>query len=1059
MIDIDAVVRANRERTGYRVSHETVLQRDEQDPEVVHVLEYSRRRTRSGDQSRVRAYRPRFPGLAYAYMEPDPEGDRDEGPVAWVSLRGQRQRVCAPTRSEPVDDPLRQLVDSLSEGTLPWHADGHVLRGRIDAGRLLTVLGPVLPVSREKAPVFTTTLGRLAARATIDVEIEVEPDSLQILSWASHCHIRGNPTRYTSRFTLATLSERERDSAGWRTLPAVRAEGAVWPRGFVPVVAPTSGGWKESSHCCWAQMSLDAVRADGGYHELFPPERFRAYDLEHYALQNNSAVAAPPWRVFHPLVVGAYWEDHGTTVPDWHGALGDRYFPYGHNWDRAVNHFGRGREGLRHYLGVDLMMTVTLNEEPDGAVPRQVELGPPLRRNGASEGDPTANHEYWYSTVAWGFGASAQERVDNEFTFENAVRAYATQSEHGVEVAYLMLGHVLHLLQDIGMPDHALNRPHPASGFTQHELFYGDPAICDQLKTMIHEWDHWFVHVLELRIPFLKPLLQAVVDVACRVIYDSDTHCGYERLVADRANVWRFEESVRAEDIRRCRAQVDEALRAAERAGEDRHTHLLAFDEPFRLMQNFAIAATAAHGFDTSPRLEHGILGARNLEIELPDFLGGDDLAGHIGFGLVPDIDIHDEVQVERYRALTEALVPEIIARGADLIRYFLEVVTPPPILERVAVCPVQSTHLDDRPRFGDGGWDYYAAAWMADWTPNFDDVPGWRALKRRRLGVSSNLELPPLGSARIWLQFGPNLSGDGKRVRTATAHLEWANERLEIPIEEVQLDSLEAVGYAWTGVFALSDTMRGEEVRLVVDAEDLAAHSLHGGGKALHSAPDVVVRPGPSDTKWRPQGYRPGPDTQHVFRVAAQVVEEDEYDLAGLGSRSAPIEVAIKANQHLISHFDATLTLHELREGGIDEDWFSVSYPSEPPPLQVDLDEIVGGSPIVHTEETQPARLEIACNDVGSNIDLTVTALDGADGRELTLAKPSDLQTWVLESPDAHLKGDAKRLLLRVSSTTAVRYTLRIHYRPAVRVVTHFDPNDFDDPLVWDPLHGLDFG
>ncbi|MDP3725332.1 MAG: lamin tail domain-containing protein [Nanoarchaeota archaeon] len=69
----------------------------------------------------------------------------------------------------------------------------------------------------------------------------------------------------------------------------------------------------------------------------------------------------------------------------------------------------------------------------------------------------------WFSAIDWVDNRSAQaryERYGGDRTWTRALEYYANNDK---DEAYLTLGHTLHLIEDMGVPDHTRNDPHPHS--------------------------------------------------------------------------------------------------------------------------------------------------------------------------------------------------------------------------------------------------------------------------------------------------------------------------------------------------------------------------------------------------------------------------------------------------------------------------------------------------------------------------------------------------------------------------------------------------------------------
>jgi hypothetical protein len=86
------------------------------------------------------------------------------------------------------------------------------------------------------------------------------------------------------------------------------------------------------------------------------------------------------------------------------------------------------------------------------------------------EGQRASNTRY-KSALDWG-----RDEMPDDLDWRGALEAY-DYADTGRRRAYEALGHVLHLVQDMGQPDHATNRPHPGNylkdkGFPTEKLGY-----------------------------------------------------------------------------------------------------------------------------------------------------------------------------------------------------------------------------------------------------------------------------------------------------------------------------------------------------------------------------------------------------------------------------------------------------------------------------------------------------------------------------------------------------------------------------------------------------------
>ncbi len=118
-----------------------------------------------------------------------------------------------------------------------------------------------------------------------------------------------------------------------------------------------------------------------------------------------------------------------------------------------------------------------------------------LRRDPAI--DPFYFLGTWPSSKAWAQDGSAQNRpfyklsaamaaAESDFSWDAGIRAYA-RGEHGKAMA--ILGHILHLIEDLAVPEHTRNDPHPLGcpyedWTARFDPGHPDPGLRDRLQGM-----------------------------------------------------------------------------------------------------------------------------------------------------------------------------------------------------------------------------------------------------------------------------------------------------------------------------------------------------------------------------------------------------------------------------------------------------------------------------------------------------------------------------------------------------------------------------------------------
>lgn len=356
------------------------------------------------------------------------------------------------------------------------------------------------------------------------------------------------------------------------------------------------------------------------YLDLYDPGwAVRAYDDAAAALQD------PDGTVHHPIVNGAFYEDQTAPLPVFYHSffVSDPAYAADPNyyWDQAgyyrdYHHFGGEATGLEHRWYFSLRGNPPTSQLVNGR---------------------------YYSARDWGHGGARIDETLNRLTFVRAIEQYNRYSFDGKRAAYLMLGHVVHLLQDQGQPDHARLVAHPGSSMTEDhaystyhycEFLAGEAAAAAALACF-GPWS-WACAAAAF----------AATLAGCKLSADSDV-VGYERLIGSHWSLSAAEPGIGA--------------RGVVRKGT--------YDEYFQSLAAYAKSQADQRGLSSA-------LGCDTL-ILIPPIPGAD-----------PAIDTTTD-EPAAYADLTNALVPEVVGMTAGLIQHFFEVVNHPPILERLTVVQV----------------------------------------------------------------------------------------------------------------------------------------------------------------------------------------------------------------------------------------------------------------------------------------------------------------------------------------------------------------------------------
>lgn len=385
------------------------------------------------------------------------------------------------------------------------------------------------------------------------------------------------------------------------------------------------GGWSsKGTHGPWTQRAINLIKDVES--ELDPLDRVYSELYEHgwggkpYTETDGRSGLDPKLGTHHPMVVGAIREDDTGSLKKVYDIRfsGDKNFQA----DPAFYYSGGDYKRYYHHYGGD---GVGLKDKW-----YFVFHGPPNTTQG----------DRFYSARDWGFGYGRINEALNRLTFTRAVEQYHQYTKQGKFRAYLMLGHVLHLLEDVGQPDHAKLEDHAASSMDE----------VDAYKTF------GYCHFLAVEAALVTakacgPFALVcgvgafgIAEAACWASASKDV-VGYEKLIGDHWKISRVNEAIQSSGI----------------------IHRDNYDTYFHDLAHFGMNKVSQLGLSYA-------LGCGTLML-IPPVPNAD-----------PNIDSSDENEVQPFYALTDGIVPQIIGMTAGFMEYFYDIVNYPPFLERVQI-------------------------------------------------------------------------------------------------------------------------------------------------------------------------------------------------------------------------------------------------------------------------------------------------------------------------------------------------------------------------------------
>jgi hypothetical protein len=457
---------------------------------------------------------------------------------------------------------------------------------------------------------------------------------------------------------------------------------------------------------------------------------------------------------------------------------------------------------------------------------------------------PTLNNAgkaSYYSARDWGYGLARLNGLGGEslnvLSFTRAIEQYHRYEWEGKRNAYLLLGHVIHLLQDNGEPDHALLTAHPASGNNDPE---SDSTYhrCEIAAGITSAANCGFE-------PICNAIWFGIAYGACEATVDPD-EVGYERLVKDRWRLDRVESDIKKTGVLHHLINYETGVLHK----------LINYDDYFH-----AISETAQKALT--------YITSKYPSADLAAPLGCDEFVGVPG--LDPFIDADDTNETEPFLALTDRIAPQVIGLSAGLIEHFFDIVNYPPYVERVVIVQWQTTGRPQPKAFAKFADDKtHCIRYDAEWI----DAPP----TSRNLVVKTMQYLTTDRPAFVFVQFGPSGIGPtlSKHMRDARLRVtgKYPGKATPIAIDvEMRMATDSATGPYYWGYFSPRNCCKDPyQLTLEISGEDAGPHftQRQSSGGAVDAEPGTMARIDIASSSFEWKDYSPGTDKHHAVMVSA---------------------------------------------------------------------------------------------------------------------------------------------------------------------------------------------
>jgi hypothetical protein len=615
------------------------------------------------------------------------------------------------------------------------------------------------------------------------------------------------------------------------------------------------------------------------YRETSHKESFTAWALDLVAEANKMADGEvlyddEIWKDFRsPIIQGAFDEDFPLSESP--RVLDQGFFWYGIRFNcRANNHYRHALSGI----GLTDSPFIGLDDKDVDAL-SWAKMNPHFSRTEEFMGGA----QWAYLTNELNPGHKSAVFTPPELDYGNMSWAKAIErfgySERSKRLAYYTLGFVLHLLQDMGCPEHVHDDPHGGSGFSGYEMYVWENR--DVLKTPVSALRPKRLKAIDVYFDRLAKLSYGL----CRFYAGDDLNIDPK---SDLARMFHLRPICRLDPRDYINELVGWTLENHDWGPNHPHIprRVIAFgdgnvsptlesdftwdSEAYRRSPLWHKGHDQGEFWPTWREME-GVEGSPASDSKKGFFyveLSGDIFYNYSqrwerrhfypkAFLPTPLPGFEKETKnwrienldkpIHMYHLIGKRIFPYIVQYSAGLIQHYAEIVNHPPFLESIIV----STFGEDKtPKYlppGSSTPRYYAS-----WSCESRILPGDQPLKyakERKLNFVQGLAFTPC-ECSLWLEFSEPVQSVVANVGTNVVALR-SDENAEV----------------WRGFFEISPQgPSNERLNIKIQARDLNPHYANKGAELDSKPATIARRSSRNGYPWR--GYQPGADRRHSIRV-----------------------------------------------------------------------------------------------------------------------------------------------------------------------------------------------
>jgi hypothetical protein len=745
---------------------------------------------------------------------------------------------------------------------------------------------------------------------------------------------------------------------------------------------PSIGGWTRKNHCEFALRTIELIKANdiaGSYSEIYDPVWEKLLNTNSDTINYSN----------HPIVIGADYEDvheiglydkngkkinsiyHDLFSSDPNYSPNNPYYFSNAKYERDVNHYGGEEIGVKYEWYFPLY----------------------------TDAKPTQPNDRYYSAKNGGYGGS---QVNNRLTFTEAIKQYNRYSLDGKRCSLLMLGHVLHLLQDQGQPDHAELVVHAASSNNEkeaYETFYTCWVLAAEIvgiltPDLFADAISGDTGALIMKSSIFAPIFFAALASCLSTVNTYEV--GYEKLIREKYNFSKKTKKFDTLMVKDPKPFVSEVeLNLTQPLYQD------TYDNFFKQMalKSLAIRNSIKAKYPNEDLLNCP-LGLSPYPVIVPQVPGCN-----------PDINSNSVSHTMPFFEMTNEILKYVICYGAGFVQRFYEIVNHPPYVEQVTIVKaVSGLNPVDYAKFDSSLYFPECKKCKVRYNAKWNHQPG---ASKRTLSVNSE-PLSPDHRAYVFIRFGPNLDPCGyKMVRPETLKLELIGKTPNNTTEKILVNLTAAKDkqsewYYWGSFQPRNPWGKNYELTLNITAKDASAHFMNRtqSGDELDSRPETIARVDSNNAPLYPFiNYKPDVDRNHKIEIATEILA-DKWEANQTIPFSSPVRLELakaplnnpnfqvdknpdEGAAFYPSSGENALTLHTPN----DVDFFHVQFKTHPndknmisgltksffggiflesfsPRLEIQVEETYGGCLNLQLYDAQTVQKFVFHNTKGANID-----------------------------------------------------------------------------------------